>query len=495
MASRRQTQELHTLGVNSAAENLQNQEDCMASLSEQEERHSAEVMALRSQITNLKVELKKHSQKVEQLDEPKRDTDKFHEAGQSDLVNFIQQQMAKIAFKRTVHDEYEMVPFSSLTSKLVYSVQLDLSRKPAERPKGDKKEDLVEAVYYAIDVLKTEPSAKELSIDNFIDGIFRTDRTIGTYYDLIFKDPQHNYYHAIELLRPFAPVQKLRTHIVETSRILVNIIIPLSGRIDKFRVFLDRFKLVCLDNNIRVFLTIVYFGAEGLTELKAQLLELESTHSFHDYKLIPLMDSFSRGRGLQEGVNSWSGPDVLMFFCDVDIAFNTEFIEHCRYHTVPGKSVYYPIVFSLYNPKIVYSTLENIPPEVNQFHVHRDTGFWRDFGFGMTCQYRSDFLAIKGFDVDIHGWGGEDVHLYRKYIQSDLNVIRVTDPGIFHSYHPKECNTDLSPEQYRMCIGSKAMTEASHSQLGMLAFRDTINMTLFKLGHQPRPHSEGHKRR
>ena len=494
VASRRQMQEVHMQTVNSA--DLQQREDCMASLSEQEEQHRNEVMALRSQINSLKLELKKHTEKVEQIEEPERKMDnKFHEADQADLVGFIQQQMAKIDIRRPVHDEYEVVPFQSLTSKLVYSVQSDLSRKPGERPKGDKKEDLVEAVYFAIDVLKAQSTAKELTIEHFVDGVFRTDKTTGTFYHFIFKDPVRSYYHSIEVLRPFAPLQRLRTKVIDTDRVTVNIIIPLSGRIDKFRTFLDRFQAVCIENQLRVFLTVVYFGEDGLEEIQMLLQYAKDTFNFHDFKLVTLMESFSRGRGLQEGVYSWDGPDVLMFFCDVDIAFNKEFIEHCKYHTVPGRTVYYPIVFSLYNPKIVYSSMEALPPESSQFHVHRDTGFWRDFGFGMTCQYRSDFLAIKGFDLDIHGWGGEDVHLYRKYLQSDLNVIRVPDPGIFHSYHPKECNTDLTPEQYRMCIGSKAMTEASHSQLGMLAFKETINMTLFQMGHPPRLNNDGHIKR
>ena len=126
----------------------------------------------------------------------------------------------------------------------------------------------------------------------------------------------------------------------------------------------------------------------------------------------------------------------LLFFIDVDIGFTKDILELCRSYTIPGKSVYYPIVFSMYNPAIVGTPKkrkkkpnpddeqdegdneENDDQEENENEsskkvkkkssrvtMHQDFGYWRHFGYGMTCQYKEDYLKVGGFNLTIEGWG------------------------------------------------------------------------------------------
>ena len=97
------------------------------------------------------------------------------------------------------------------------------------------------------------------------------------------------------------------------------------------------------------------------------------------------------------------------------------------------------------------------------------------------------FCSPGGFDIDIKGWGGEDVHLYRKYLHSNLLVVRAPSRGLFHLWHEKHCADELPPDQYRMCMQSKAMNEASHGQLGMLFFRHEIEAHLRKQKQNSNP--------
>ncbi|XP_019745642.1 chondroitin sulfate N-acetylgalactosaminyltransferase 1 isoform X1 [Hippocampus comes] len=478
-----------------------------ALLQEREEQHRLHITSLKKQIAQLKEALQERSQQLKGVqDSLKRATaggpPEGHgsQAGdlgdapgaksqQTDLQDFLRSQLSKAEVTGGVRlpSEYAVVPFESFTLHKVYQLEMGLTRHPEEKPvRRDKRDELGEVLEFALHSLNTPPgqldgkSSKVYSPSDFIEGITRTEKDKGTVYELTFRGDSSREFRRLVLFRPFGPLMKVKSERVDTADVLINIVVPLSRRTDKFKQFMHNFRDVCVRQDGRVHLTVVYFGKEQVSEVHRILENTSREVNFKNYTLLQLDEEFSRGRGLDVGARAWKWGNVLLFFCDVDIYFTADFLGSCRLNTQSGKKVFYPVLFSQYNPKLIYGSPEHIPPVEQQLVMKKDTGFWRDFGFGMTCQYRSDFINIGGFDIDIKGWGGEDVHLYRKYLRSNLLVVRAPSRGLFHLWHEKHCADELAPEQYRMCMQSKAMNEASHGQLGMLFFRKDIDAHLRK---------------
>lgn len=493
-------------------------------LQEREEQHRLHISSLKKQIAQLKEALQERSQQLKGVQESlKRATGgpaEGQEGGagsqggglgeppgarsqQSDLQDFLRGQLSKaeVTAGTRLPSEYAVVPFESFTLQRVYQLEMGLTRHPEEKPvRKDKREELGEVLETALHSLNTPSSqqdsrgaaektqtSKVYTPSDFIEGITRTERDKGSLYELTFRGESSSEFRRLVLFRPFGPLMKVKNERVDTANVPINIIVPLSRRTDKFKQFMHNFREVCVRQDGRVHLTVVYFGKEQMSEVRSTLENTSREVNFRNYTLLQLDEEFSRGRGLDVGARAWKGGNVLLFFCDVDIYFNADFLNTCRLNTQPGKKVFYPVLFSQYNPTLIYGSAEHIPPVEQQLVIKKDTGFWRDFGFGMTCQYRSDFINIGGFDIDIKGWGGEDVHLYRKYLHSNLLVVRAPSRGLFHLWHEKHCADELPPDQYRMCMQSKAMNEASHGQLGMLFFRHEIEAHLRKQKQEQNP--------
>uniref|UniRef100_A0A8C5JUH4 Hexosyltransferase n=1 Tax=Jaculus jaculus TaxID=51337 RepID=A0A8C5JUH4_JACJA len=474
-------------------------EGYQAVLQEREEQHRSYVSSLKRQIAQLQDELQARGAAAQDLDQDRAGggTASLRPAwgpaagAQADLLAFLRAQVHKAEVHAGVKlaTEYAAVPFDSFTLQKVYQLETGLTRHPEEKPvRKDKRDELVEAIELALESLnspaESSPDQRPYTAADFIEGIYRTEKDKGTLYELTFKGDHKHEFKRLVLFRPFGPIMKVKQEKLNMAHTLINVIVPLARRVDKFRQFMQNFREICIQQDGRIHLTVVYFGKEEMNEVKGILENTSKAANFRNFTFIQLSGEFSRGKGLDVGARFWKGSNVLLFFCDVDIYFTSEFLNTCRLNTQPGKKVFYPVLFSQYNPGIIYGHHDAVPPLEQQLVIKKETGFWRDFGFGMTCQYRSDFINIGGFDLDIRGWGGEDVHLYRKYLHSNLIVVRTPVRGLFHLWHEKRCVDELTPEQYKMCMQSKAMNEASHGQLGMLVFRHEIEAHLRKQKHK-----------
>lgn len=141
----------------------------------------------------------------------------------------------------------------------------------------------------------------------------------------------------------------------------VYMIMPLSGRIEQFRAFLDRLLKCCLQGSKSspiMHLSVIYFGgkaestegggggaagfAQAIAAIEAVLVNTAkiATSNFK-YKVIAQERvDFSRGGGLEMGATKLaedftSGTiaevNPLMFFVDVDMTVTTAFFRRCTY--------------------------------------------------------------------------------------------------------------------------------------------------------------------
>uniref|UniRef100_A0A7G3ABK5 Hexosyltransferase n=1 Tax=Lutzomyia longipalpis TaxID=7200 RepID=A0A7G3ABK5_LUTLO len=267
------------------------------------------------------------------------------------------------------------------------------------------------------------------------------------------------------------------------QKILPNIIfiLPLSGRISTFKRFLLTYEQVCLKNDAKTDLLIGLYIDESYNEALELINQLKMQYSNREINSIDIYGNFSRGLALDMTARSnYASVDDILFFIDVDIVFTTETLERVRSNTVQQHQIYLPIVFSEYAAKsaTTSATTDGQYPHVD---ITNDSGYFREFGYGVCAIYKSDLLAVDGFVTDIKGWGLEDVKFLDRIIVSnhgrgsvlrrnshELGVFRAVDTSLIHIFHTIHCDKLLDESQYKMCIGTKANTIGSYKYIESL---------------------------
>lgn len=278
-------------------------------------------------------------------------------------------------------------------------------------------------------------------------------------------------------------------------------VLPLAGRFHTLQRFLKNYEEICLQHpDTLTELLIVLFTNSTDTTLPSFIDEIEHLRTKHTkgvLNLITIDGNFSRGIALNRATHSdHIQSDDIIFFIDVDITFKRSSIERIRMNTIRHRQVYFPIVFGQYNPNVWQQQAatsgmrgSHALDESQDTNLDRETGYFRQFGYGICAIYKSDILHpdINGFE-EITGWGLEDVRFLERIVKLQqmplltmlksqnpnqnpanitnimpltLKIFRAPDPMLVHVYHEISCDKSLSEAQYSMCLGTKASTLGS----------------------------------
>lgn len=111
--------------------------------------------------------------------------------------------------------------------------------------------------------------------------------------------------------------------------------------------------------------------------------------------------------------------------------------------------------------------------------------------FGMCSCYKEDYTSVGGYNLSIHGWGGEDVDIFDKFIAAGKNitVFRTVDPGMVHVYHKRYCDPSLPNVQMVMCQGTRGNAYVSLNNAANMIYTDRERFLQFarKMNNLPDP--------
>ena len=289
----------------------------------------------------------------------------------------------------------------------------------------------------------------------------------GNLYHMIAQSPGG--LHKITAFLPASAPRYLPK--IEVSRSKhVKVIVPYSKEISRLKTFLQMIRvLMNVDKHFGVVLVdFVDFQSDVEREEKVVkdliIEELGNVELVNRIVVLPVVGLFSRGLGLNRGAKFVESncAECTLFFCDIDIAFNQQTLDKCRILAVKETSAYFPVVFSQYNPEL--SKIHMIKLNIL---INENSGFWRAFGYGMSCIHSHDFKNSIKFP-EYTTWGQEDDIFHSKVKNSGLTVYRVPDPTLIHAYHSKNCSK--AADKFA-CYKTKAIVEGNSKQLGVELFK------------------------
>ncbi|XP_037092752.1 chondroitin sulfate N-acetylgalactosaminyltransferase 1-like [Pollicipes pollicipes] len=354
------------------------------------------------------------------------------------------------------------------------SVWDTVNKSPQLGRRGALNVELLAAVRTGAQHLNQASGGASYTAQHFLDGRYKQVLGAGEVYVLHFaSEARPGRVETVRLVRRAGPLLVDAQPGYDHDQ-LVYVVVPYYRRPDAFAEFAAMFEQLVVAHHENLRLVVMFYWRGQPAAPREQLARerrrvADTLHRLNKRarrpvaRLVDQEAEFSRGHALLEGARSWKGhDDVLLFFCDVDMFFDTQALHRCRANTAPGRRVYYPVVFSTFSPELYFRAWRKKPTSLWQMHpISGDVGFWRDFGFGMTCQYKSDFDRVAGEFLVSGSWGGEDVVLYKKYNQTELEIVRAPDPGLVHIYHRKQCDRTLLGKKYHSCMGSLRHSEAS----------------------------------
>lgn len=268
------------------------------------------------------------------------------------------------------------------------------------------------------------------------------------------------FYHMLREVEP-ARITSLQTP--NCGMIKVNFVVatpPVSRGFQRFMLSFENSFLARNPPELVSLLTVLYSDGKFKKYDKdlfsvVTLLDLyRKKYPEADLRLITTRRSFSRKETIEIASKEYPTYELL-FLADIHIDFSMQFIERCRMNAIENQQVYFPIIFSPYDPAEFHKS-RILYPYATKFKISEKVGAWMPESFHLVCVYNYDLVKVINVDQkkeeekeekDENGW-----NLLNRFMKvSELKVFRSVEPGLVHLWQDGCKEEELGAREKTLC--------------------------------------------
>lgn len=335
-----------------------------------------------------------------------------------------------------------------------------LTRSPVEIIQGseDKALDLVlkKAKSFVQEELKVK-LYHALSFSKDRVGYVREHPIHGNVYDVQYSIKVKRYVKGvIKTVRLSKRVKLRETFAALVSRVkktikpkseLINVILPLSGSFKNFENFLKNVEEMLVKFREVLQMVVVFFRqVTSPKPFKSLFNSCVKKFGRAKFAWLEVNGVFDANVAMNAALKSLPKKNNLLFFSQVELLFDSSFLQRCRENTEPGR-IFVPVSVRT-NPKI---DKEKIVHTENYSRLMQDD-------FSIFCAYSNDVVATNYTrHAKPKKLGSRETPLVEQFLSCDqkLEIFHAPDPGLLRSFDVPRCTGEKHSENCKDGFNSK----------------------------------------
>jgi len=380
---------------------------------------------------------------------------------------------------------YEVIRWTQFTKEAVYEIINDEPKLPMNEFWNEE----IQAISQVAILYINAKTNSTWSLVKFQNGYIKNDALQGTQYivDLDLKrtneECSYTQRFRVELVHYLLPIKSSSTLVTTfNERLSLKVFIFVTLDSPNLKKLVENFPTGTYFKSHVLLIIVTDDTNRDINKIQkiqndAKLAKMQKEN--FDVTVLIRKSIFDRSVILKEAVNEYvKKPNDIVMILDEDVTIKTPLINHCRILLKPQKTVYFPVAFGQFNPKLV---VKGMPPgkskDINIEDHNKFTGQWLPYNYDYLCSYGQDIKTVMSQLFTVHSAPVKKslgLLLNEQFMKQGFEVIRSVSPALYKHSVSTKCvyNENFASKNKEFCLHEKVMGMASKPALGILYLTD-----------------------